>query len=39
MKGLGQVTTALLILGMVAAVVLGVRSLPDVRRYAQIRRM
>ena len=37
MKGLGKVTTVLMIAAVVAAV--GIRSIPDVRRYAEIRRM
>ena len=39
MKGLGKVTTVLMIAAVVAAVVIGIRSIPDVRRYAEIRRM
>jgi uncharacterized membrane protein required for colicin V production len=39
MRVLGMLTSALLGLGVVAAVVLGVRSTPDVKRYLAMRRM
>ena len=39
MKGLGKVTTVLIIAAVAAGVVIGIRSIPDVRRYAEIRRM
>jgi hypothetical protein len=39
MKGLGKITTVLIIAAVVVAVVIGIRSIPDVRRYAEIRRM
>jgi hypothetical protein len=39
MKVLGELTTALLGVALGAAVVLGVRSAPDVRRYLAMRRM
>jgi hypothetical protein len=39
MRGLGKITTVLMIAAVVVAVVIGIRSIPDVRRYAEIRRM
>jgi Family of unknown function (DUF6893) len=39
MKGLGKITTVLIVAAVVVAVVIGIRSIPDVRRYAEIRRM
>ncbi|MCU1605626.1 MAG: hypothetical protein JWP46_2091 [Modestobacter sp.] len=39
MKVLGTLTAALLTAALVGAVVLGVRSVPDVKRYLAIRRM
>jgi hypothetical protein len=39
MEGLGKVTTVVLLAALVVAVVIGIRSIPDVRRYAEIRRM
>jgi hypothetical protein len=39
MKVLGELTTALLAAAVVAVVVLGVRSSPDVKRYLAMRRM
>jgi hypothetical protein len=38
-KGLGGVTTALLILLFIGAVIIGIRSIPDMRRYAKMRQM
>jgi hypothetical protein len=39
MKLVGIVTTALVAAGAAFGVVLGARSLPDIRRYARIRSM
>lgn len=39
MKGLGWATTFLMIIVGVAVIVIAVRSMPDVRRYAKIRQM
>lgn len=39
MEGLGKVTTVVIIAAVVVAVVISIRSIPDVRRYAEIRRM
>jgi hypothetical protein len=39
MKGLGKVTAVLMIAAVVVGVIIGIRSIPDVRRYAEIRRM
>lgn len=39
MKPLGVVTTAVLSLALAGAVVVGVRSIPDVKRYLEMRRM
>jgi hypothetical protein len=39
MEGLGKITTVVIIAVVVAAVVIGIRSIPDVRRYAEIRRL
>ena len=39
MKVLGVLTTALLGLAVAGAVVLGVRSAPDMKRYLDMRRM
>ena len=39
MKALGKITSVVLIAALVVAVVIGIRSIPDVRRYAEIRRM
>jgi hypothetical protein len=39
MRVLGVLTTLLLGAGMAAAVVVGVRSVPDVKRYLAMRRM
>jgi len=38
-KKVGWVATVLIILALVGAAVIGIRSIPDVRRYAEIRRM
>jgi hypothetical protein len=38
-KKVGWVATVLIILAIIGAVVIGVRSIPDARRYAEIRRM
>ncbi len=39
MKVLGMVTTALLGAALAGAVVIGMRSIPDVKRYLAMRRM
>jgi uncharacterized protein DUF6893 len=39
MRALGVLTTALLGLALTGAVVLGARSVPDVKRYLAMRRM
>lgn len=39
MRTLGMFTAALLITGTVGAVIVGVRSIPDVRRYVKMRQM
>jgi hypothetical protein len=39
MRNLGRFTTALMITATVGAVIVAVRSLPDVRRYFKIRQM
>ena len=39
MRAIGMLTTALLALAMTGAVVLGVRSVPDLKRYLAMRRM
>ena len=39
MKGLGWVTTALLTLAVVGLVIIVIRSIPDMRRYAKMRQM
>ncbi len=39
MKALGMVTTALLGAALAGAIVIGMRSVPDVRRYLAMRRM
>jgi hypothetical protein len=39
MKGLGFFTLTLLIAGVAAAAVIGLRSLPDIKRYLKIRQM
>lgn len=39
MRTLGVITTVLVIAGTAGAVVIAVRSIPDVRRYLKIRQM
>ncbi len=39
MRKLGKVTAVLLTAGAVGAVILGVRSAPDIKRYLKIRQM
>lgn len=39
MKRVGVMTTALMTVALAGAVVIGVRSIPDVKRYLQIRNM
>jgi hypothetical protein len=39
MRTLGMLTTALLTAGLAGAVVIGLRSVPDVKRYLAMRRM
>jgi len=39
MRAIGMLTTLLGAAALVGAVVLGIRSMPDVRRYLAIRRM
>ena len=39
MENMGKVTTGVMIILMVAAIVVGIRSVPDVRRYYKIRQM
>ncbi len=39
MEGLGKATVVVMMLAMIAAVVIGIRSIPDVRRYVEMRRM
>ena len=39
MATIGKITMVLLIVATAGAVVIGVRSIPDVRRYLQIRSM
>jgi len=39
MRALGMLTSALLALALTGAVVLGVRSVPDIKRYLAMRRM
>ena len=39
MRRIGILTTVLGVCALAAAVVLGVRSVPDVKRYLEIRRM
>ena len=39
MKTLGVLTTVLMTAALAGAVVIGVRSIPDVKRYLQMRRM
>jgi len=39
MVNLGKVTTGVVIIMVVAAIVIGIRSVPDARRYYKIRKM
>ncbi|WP_020500154.1 DUF6893 family small protein [Sciscionella marina] len=39
MRKIGKLTTMMLLIGLGAAVVLGIRSVPDVKRYQRIRDM
>ena len=39
MKTLGVLTSAVMTVALAGAVVIGVRSIPDVKRYLQMRRM
>ena len=39
MRTIGILTTALAVLALTGAVVVGIRSVPDVKRYLAIRRM
>lgn len=39
MRTLGKITTVLLVTATAGAVVAGVRSIPDIRRYLKIRQM
>lgn len=39
MENLGKVTTGVMIIMMITAIVIGIRSVPDVRRYVKIRQM
>jgi hypothetical protein len=39
MKKVGWVATVLIIAAVVGAAVIGVRSIPDIRRYSEMRRM
>ena len=39
MRAIGMLTTVLGLLGIAAAVVVGVRSMPDIKRYWTMRRM
>jgi hypothetical protein len=39
MRAIGMLTTVLGMVALAGAVVLGVRSLPDIKRYLAIRRM
>ena len=39
MKTLGVLTTVLMTAALAGAVVIGVRSIPDVKRYLEMRRM
>jgi uncharacterized protein DUF6893 len=38
-KAIGRVTTALMTVVVAGAVIIGVRSIPDVKRYLAMRRM
>ncbi len=39
MRGMGWAATVLIMAAVIGAAVIGARSIPDVRRYAEIRRM
>ena len=39
MENMGKITTGVVIIVLVAAIVVGVRSVPDIRRYLKIRQM
>jgi len=39
MVNLGKLTTGVVIIVLVAAIVIGIRSVPDARRYYKIRQM
>lgn len=39
MRKVGKITTFLLVLGTCGAVVLGIQSIPDIKRYLRIRKM
>jgi hypothetical protein len=39
MRKVGWVATVLIIAAVVGAAVIGVRSIPDIRRYSEMRRM
>jgi hypothetical protein len=38
-RGMGWAATVLIMAAVIGAAVIGARSIPDVRRYAEIRRM
>ncbi len=39
MRALGKLTFVLLLCGAIAAVIIGLRSIPDIQRYLKIRQM
>ncbi|MGH3496037.1 MAG: DUF6893 family small protein [Nocardioidaceae bacterium] len=39
MRTLGRATTLVLLVGVVAGVLVGIKSLPDIRRYLDMRNM
>ncbi len=39
MRAVGRVTTVVVVAAVAAGVVVGVRSIPDIKRYLKIRRM
>ncbi|MGH3448626.1 MAG: DUF6893 family small protein [Nocardioidaceae bacterium] len=39
MRLIGKLTTGVVLVGMVAGIFVAVRSLPDIRRYLEMRRM
>ena len=39
MKKVGWVATVLIIVAVIVAAIIGVRSIPDMRRYTEMRRM